>query len=65
MVVEADEGTSGGDEDDVVTDFGERRDRGVSSVKREKRKSKERINLKTEGYLVFLTTQIFLNSVEI
>ena len=50
MVVEADEGTSGGDEDDVVTDFGERRDRGVSSVKREKRKSKER------GYLVPLTT---------
>jgi hypothetical protein len=29
VVVEADEGTSGGDEDDVVTDFGERRDIGV------------------------------------
>ena len=28
-MVEADEGTSGGDEDDVVTDFGERRDIGV------------------------------------
>jgi|UniRef100_A0A2N9E586 hypothetical protein len=26
---EADEGTGGGDEDDVVTDFGERRERGV------------------------------------
>ncbi len=29
MVVEAGAGTGGGDEDDVVTDFGERREIGV------------------------------------